>query len=252
MIENSLQKDKKVALFIDCENISYKLIDEIMEKLSLIGEVCIKKAYGYWRDDSLKNWENELKKYSIEPIHVITGKNSSTSIKNSCDIRLTIDVMKVMHAKSMDCIVLATSDSDFASLASEIRAYGLMAIGFGESKSREELKNAFTSFEFIGKNIDSEEVNLQNDKQLLNLLRNAIESTTSDTGKSLVSQVGLWLKANYLKTASSYGKDSWGDVLKSMPKYFEISYDGVNNSIMSVRYIGKTYKARGASSKKWY
>ena len=34
---------KKIALFIDCENISYKLCDEIMKRLDEVGEVLSKR-----------------------------------------------------------------------------------------------------------------------------------------------------------------------------------------------------------------
>ncbi|PAF54183.1 hypothetical protein BKH42_01350 [Helicobacter sp. 13S00482-2] len=240
-MELNSKERKKVALFIDCENISHKLIDDIMERLSDVGEVCVKKAYGDWRNNGIKNWEEGLIKYSIEPIHIITGNRNGdggSAGKNSSDIKITIDVINTLHSGTMECIALATSDSDFAPLAQEIRAKGIPAIGFGEKKTREDFRKAFTNFEEIGV-ADKPNSQLYKDKNLIKLLRNAVESTSGDDGKSLVSRVGLWIKNNYLKAASSCGQDSWGDVFKALPDYFEISYSGVNNSVMSVQYRKK-------------
>lgn len=233
---------KKVALFIDCENVSYKLIDDIMERLAEVGEVCVKKAYGDWRNNAIKGWEDALIRYSIEPIHIITGNRMGDGAKggkNSSDIKITIDVVNALNSGIMECIALASSDSDFAPLAQEIRTKGIAAIGFGEKKAREDFRKAFTNFEEVGV-LEEGDIKLKKDKNLIKILRNAVESNSGDDGKSLVSRVGLWIKNNYLKSASSYGQDSWGDIFKALPEFFEISYSGTNNSIMSVQYRQRT------------
>lgn len=222
---------KKVALFIDSENISYKRIDEILQKLLDFGEVCIKKAYGDWRRDSMRGWDEILSKYSIEPIHIITGNISKS---NSSDIKIAIDVMNVLYGGNMNCIALVTSDSDFAPLAQEIRTRGIQAIGFGEEKSRDDLRNAFTSFEEVGKKEVEED--LSSNRYLIYLLKSAVESTMDDEGKSMVSRVGVWLKEHYFKTASSYGRETWGEVFKALEDVFEISYGGKGDKVMYVEY----------------
>lgn len=226
---------KKIALFIDCENISYKLCDEIMKRLDEVGEVCIKKAYGDWRKDMLGPWAEVLLQYSIEPIQILTGARDSThKAKNASDIRLTIDVMHTLYQRSMDCFALATSDSDFASLAQEIRRWAVPAIGFGSYKAREELKQAFSSYDELDTLIT-----LANNKALIKLLRRAIEDTQDAQSFAFVSTIGNWIKQHYYKSASSYGKESWGDVFKQICQEnnseFEIHYQGERKNIMKVR-----------------
>lgn len=242
------KKRIKVALFIDCENISYRLIDEIIKRLSEVGEVCVKKAYGDWRSSGIKNWEESLIKYSIEPIHIITGnrtleKNSEEKGgKNSSDIKITIDVMNTLHSGTIECIALASSDSDFAPLAQEIRSRGIPAIGFGEKKARDDYRNAFSNFEELSL-LETSVNNLSKNKELISMLKNAVEMNIKEDGKALVSSVGIYIKNNYFKTASSYGNESWGDIFKELPDFFNIVYSGNNNSVMSVEYIIKNKKA---------
>lgn len=233
-----MEGGKKVALFIDSENISFRLIGEVLERLGDMGEICIKKAYGDWRKDGLRGWDSVLSEYSIEPVHIITGNGIKT---NSSDIKIAIDVMNTLYAERMDCIALATSDSDFAPLAQEIRKRGVIAIGFGEVKSRKALRNAFTSFEEVGREKQEE---LSSNRYLINLLRMAIESTANDEGKSMVSRVGLWIKEHYFKTASSYGRETWGEVFRGLDEYFEISFGGRDKKVMYVEYH-PTYQKRG-------
>lgn len=227
---------KKIALFIDCENISHKLCHEIMKRLDEIGEVCIKKAYGDWRKEMLGPWAEVLLQYSIEPIQILSSaKDSTHKAKNASDIRLTIDVMHILYQQTMDCFALATSDSDFASLAQEIRRWAIPAIGFGSHKAREELKQAFNSYDEL-----DTPITLANNKALIKLLCRAIDNTQDSQSFALVSTIGNWIKQNYYKSASSYNKESWGDVFKqicqeSKDGVFEIHYDGERKNIMKVR-----------------
>lgn len=233
-----VDKEKKIALFIDCENISYSLIGSIFESLLDIGDVCIKKAYGDWRNISLKPWDKELIKYSIQPVHIITGnhyRNNKGVGKNSSDIQLVIDVMNCLYDGIVDCIAIASSDSDFAPLAQEIRSRGIQAIGFGEIKSREDYQNAFTSFWVLKKQDNKEEEveKLEDNKTLIRMLKRAIDETSSQTGLSLVSDIGIWIKRNYSQSARTYGKKTWGDIFKELSKEFNIKYE---KNVMLVEY----------------
>ncbi|MCE3040184.1 NYN domain-containing protein [Helicobacter anatolicus] len=233
-------KQKKIALFIDCENIAARWVDEVIERLQNVGDLCIKKAYGDWRSDSLKSWNAVLIHHAIEPVHVITGnhnKKNQSGGKNSCDIKMSIDVMNCLYDGVADCIALASSDSDFASLAQEIRSKGLQAIGFGEIKSREEYRNSFTSFEILQKEEGKKEQDkITNNHHLINILKKAIDETSDNSGVSNVSVVGNWMRNNYSQTARSYGKKSWGDVFKELHNEFQITYDKSKNT-MKVKYL---------------
>lgn len=234
-------KEKKIALFIDCENIAYKWLDSIFESLLDIGDVCIKKAYGDWRNENLKKWNEDLIKYSIQPVHIITGnhnKNNNGEGKNSCDIKLSIDVMNCLYEGIVDCIAIASSDSDFAPLAQEIRSKGMQAIGFGEIKSREDYRNAFTSFEVLQKQSSTNaKESLSNNKKLISTLKKAIDETCNEDGKALLSAVGIWMKKNYSQSARTYGREKWGEVFEELKKDFKITYDEQHKHIKMVEYL---------------
>ena len=230
---DTTSENKKIALFIDCENISYKLCDEIMKRLNEIGEVCIRKAYGDWRKEALHSWVGLLLQYSIEPIQILTGNRQDDGDrrgKNSSDIKLTIDVVNTLYSRNIDYIALATSDSDFAPLAQEIRKWAIPAIGFGTKNARDELKQSFNSYDEL-----DEQHTLSANKALIKLLHKAIEQNQDRESYALVSRIGNWIKENYYKSASSYGEESWGDIFKQLKNEFELNYRGARNSVMSVR-----------------
>ncbi len=72
-----------------------------------------------------------LHEYALTPVHVPPASRG----KNASDMRLAIEAMDLLHQKNLQGICIASSDSDFTSLASRIREDGLEVIGFGEKKT---------------------------------------------------------------------------------------------------------------------
>ncbi len=218
--------DKKIALFIDCENISPKYIDDIFNELANYGEVIIRQAYRNYVKNN-KNWESILMKYAIKPIQTIFNINS----KNISDFQIVIDVMNTIYNSKIDIIVLASSDSDFTSLAIEIKSKGVEVIGFGEHKTPEALKNAYSIF--IELPVGG---SIKEDDTLKEILKDAIENTCNDSGFSLVSQIGSYLKnKNSSYHAKNFGKNTWGEIFKMYPKDFEIDYKDTKKSTLIVK-----------------
>ena len=136
-------KEKKIAVFFDCENISANHVPSIFDELANYGEVIIKQSFKDWCSSNNKSWNQELhEEFAIEPIQVFKSK----SAKNSSDLRIQRAVMEIMNKKNIDIIVLVSSDSDFRDLAMSIRADNFEAIGFGESKTPKSLKHAYSIF----------------------------------------------------------------------------------------------------------
>lgn len=134
--------DNKIALLIDCDNISFKVIDSIIKELEQYGEVIIKRAYGNWRSDGLKNWISKLTELSIKPIHQI----DYTKGKNATDMAILIDAMDLLHLKKVNSFAIVSSDSDFTPLTMRIMEEDFKVYCFGNSHTPLSLKNSCSVF----------------------------------------------------------------------------------------------------------
>lgn len=134
--------ENKIALLIDCDNISFKVINAILKELENYGEVIIKRAYGNWRSDSLKNWLAKLPELSIKPIHQI----DYTKGKNASDMAIVIDAMDLLHLKKVNSFAIVSSDSDFTPLAMKIMEEDFKVYCFGNSTTPISLKNSCSIF----------------------------------------------------------------------------------------------------------
>ena len=227
-----MELNKKVALFIDCENISSKYIDNIMNELAIYGEVNIRKAYGNWENNTLKSWKEKRFDYALESIH----QPPYSKNKNATDIKMTVDIMKILcQNNNINYIALATSDSDFTPLVTEIKALGIQVIGFGETKTNNVLQQACSEFFELNINKDNN-ITLENNDELVDLLKNAVDNCADEHGYALVSNIGTYIKNKSSQQAKNFGKfRSWGDIIKKLENIFETSFTNVKQDTMLVK-----------------
>jgi len=224
--------DTKVALFIDCENVSSKYIDDIMNELATYGEVNIRKAYGDWESRVLSSWKKIRFEYGLESIL----QPPYSSSKNATDIKMTVDIMNIVHRdNNIKHIALATSDSDFTPLVNEIKANGIQVIGFGEPKTSDVLRSSCSQFSELKPLIKLN--NIESNKLLVGILKDAVYHCSYDDSGANVAQIGNFLKNRNAQQAKNFGEyKSWGEIFKALNDIFEISYSS-DGTIMMVKLI---------------
>jgi uncharacterized LabA/DUF88 family protein len=117
---------------------------------------------------------------------------------------MIIDAMDLLYAERFDGFCIVSSDSDFTRLASRIRESGRIVYGFGEKKTPEPFRTACDKFIYtevlVGASASTAETEaapkqrsakeLRGDSHLMNLLRNAIEAASDDTGWASLGTIG--------------------------------------------------------------
>ncbi|MBU3660361.1 MAG: NYN domain-containing protein [Flavobacteriales bacterium] len=141
---------KKVAVLIDADNAQYSKLNNIMSEISVHGHIVVKRAYGDWSSELLKNWKTVLNELAIQPIQQF----AYTTGKNSTDASMIIDAMDLLYSDKYDAFVLVSSDSDFTRLASRLRESEKFVIGVGEKKTPISFRNACDDF-IIVENIET-------------------------------------------------------------------------------------------------
>jgi len=241
-----MRKDEDhIALFIDCDNISHRAIEGIIDELSKFGVVNIRQAYGNWTKDNLKNWEAKLLEFAIKPIQQFDYSKQ----KNATDILMTIDAMDLLHTKKIDAFAFATSDSDFTPVVMRVQQEGIKVFGFGEKKTPQAFMVACSQFIFTEKLMNnSKEIvkerkktptDFRKDKWLLKLLSNAHNQTIDEFGWSNLSDMGAYINNNSSFSPVNYGFKKLSSLLRAMDIY-DIYIDEESKQ-MSIR--NKNYRA---------
>jgi len=209
---------QKIALFIDADNAPAGKFEDVLSEVAKYGVVTIRKAYGNWKNPSLKPWEELLHEYAIQPIQ----QYDLTKGKNASDIALVIDAMDVMYTKNIDVMCFVSSDCDFTPMVTRALAEGKVVLGFGERKAPSPFVNACSKFLFLDREPEPNGTeqkklkNLKSDTKLINLLRQAIESTEEDSGWAALGPVGSHISNKTSFDCRNYGYKNLSSLFKAI------------------------------------
>ena len=132
----------RLAVLIDADNTSAKIVDGLFEEIAKIGEASVRRIYGDFSHARSQGWAATLSTHAIIP----QQQFAYTTGKNASDITLVIDAMDLLHSGRFDGFCLVSSDSDFTRLAARIRENGIDVFGFGEQKTPESFRQACRRF----------------------------------------------------------------------------------------------------------
>ncbi|WP_114907896.1 NYN domain-containing protein [Ornithinimicrobium murale] len=236
----------RIAVLIDCDNISARHIGAVLEELATYGVPTVKRGYGDWTTPHLSSWKSELLRNAIQP----QQQFANTVGKNSTDSALIIDAMDLLWQGNVDAFAIVSSDSDFTRLATRLRESGKQVFGLGEAKTSVALRRAvdqFISLEVLQEPADeqpAEPAPAETDgvsatdgsapEPVINLqsaLTKAINATSGDDGWSLLSQVGQHLRRTHADFDSrTYGHPKLSSLVDEQP-YLEARTPGSRRQV---------------------
>ncbi|PLW68272.1 NYN domain-containing protein [Pseudohalioglobus lutimaris] len=221
-----MQEAKKIALLIDCDNVSHTAIEGVLEELAKHGTVNVRHAHGDWKSSSLSGWADKLHPHAIRPMQQF----AYTKGKNATDAAMIIDAMDLLYSGNIDAFALMTSDSDFTPLVLRILENGFPVYGFGQRKTPKPFVDSCSPFIYIENLVSSSESETENvsspvkkskaklrqDTALVRLLRTAIDQAAGDDGWANMGQVASYIANNNSSFSSiNYGYGRVSDLIKA-------------------------------------
>jgi len=225
-----LDEHKKIALLIDADNAQHSKIKAVLDEISAHGHCLVRRAYGDWSSESLKNWKNVLNRLAIQAIQ----QHAYTTGKNSTDMSMVIDAMDLLYSAKLDAFAIVSSDSDFTKLALRLKESEMFVFGFGENKTPIAFKNACDDFiytENLGEVEDTQastetsEPDESEDRngELIKLLELGWQQYQDEEGWANVGPVGSFIKRSkpYFDPRS-YGAKKFTDIITLCDDTFEM------------------------------
>ena len=245
---------QRIVMLIDADNTQIGKLEDVIGEISTHGRIVVKRAYGNWRKDILKNWEKELKRLAIKPEQQFDYVNG----KNATDMALVIDTMNLLHKGIYDGFVIVASDSDYTPLAINLHESGVYVIGVGEKKTPEAFRNSCDEFIFlenlgrtnelklpIPKEDDEEEEYYETGEdddieKIHNLLKIAWDKYQDDEGYVNVSSAGQFIKRVRPDfDVRTFGFIKLPKLLEAFPDRYEITKYQGKGTVMIIAYRWK-------------
>ena len=246
-------KDLKLAVLIDADNIPYSNVKGMLNEIAKFGIPTIKRIYGDWTKPTVSGWKSSLLENAITPIQ----QYSYTTGKNATDSAMIIDAMDILHSEKVDGVCIVSSDSDFTRLATRLRESGMLVIGIGEKKTPNPFIVSCDKFIYLEilkvgetdlprKKDFGVDLSVQSEatekevigKDLINLFRTTIDDLADDTGWAFLAEVGgLIMKKKPDFDPRNYGFLKLTPLMKSLDKYFQIEEREVENKRIKHIYV---------------
>ena len=236
-----IERQDRLAVLIDADNSQPSIITGLLDEIAAHGIASVKRIYGDWTDTRLKSWKAVLLEHGLSPIQQFAYTNG----KNATDSAMIIDAMDLLYTRNFDGFCIVSSDSDFTRLAGRIRESGIKVYGFGEQKTPKAFIGACDKFIYTEnlrlfngyaiKGLATKKNDEEQLKNILNLIRNAIEDTTNEAGWQYLAAVGQ----NLINKSPEFDPRNYGykkliDLIESgLDNLMEIGY---NNRVWMEKY----------------
>lgn len=247
------QKEIRLAVLIDADNVPYRNIKAVMEEIAKYGTPTFKRIYGDWTKPTVSGWKGVLLENAITPIQ----QYSYTQGKNSTDSALIIDAMDILYSGKVDGFCIISSDSDFTRLVTRLREAGMKVYGIGQKKTPNPFIAACDKFiymEIIGQEEEDEKegISISNPKETkkktksgvekpgratLNLIRSSIDDLADENGWTFLGDLGnLLLKKQPDFDSRNYGFLKLTHLIRSIPS-IEIDKRDTDKAGIKLVYI---------------
>lgn len=227
---------EKLAILIDADNAQASCVDALLAEVAKSGVAIIRRAYGDWTSSSLASWKAILNQHAIQPVQQF----AYTTGKNATDFALIIDAMDILHGNTVSGFWIVSSDSDYTRLAIRLRESGRKVFGFGRRTTPYAFAVACNKFVFMeefqkpplaagqpkppGKvpPVRKSTRELQADKKLVRLLREAVAATADTEGYALLCAVGSRIQKDSAEfETKAYGYSTLSKLIQAID-LFEI------------------------------
>jgi uncharacterized protein (TIGR00288 family) len=211
----------RLAVLIDADNTSARLIVEMFEELAGFGTLTVKRAYGDWTNPHLSGWREVLLGHAISP----QQQFAYTYGKNATDSALIIDAMDLLYSGNVEGFAIVSSDSDFTPLATRLRESGKRVIGVGRRNTPKAFVEACERFVFLevlagtGVTTEAEQVKEDQPRPIQSVLTKALNKVDTDAEDwASLSAVGNHLnRTDPSFDPRNYGFGKLSDLVKAQP-----------------------------------
>ena len=227
---------RRVALFVDGDNISGQFAAELLARAGQFGRVDIARVYiganipGEWA--------------ASEGYRMIVAGPG----KNGADIMLALDAFELFIDTGYDVAVIVSSDQDFRHLAFRLRERGVQVIGVGdEGKCTAALRKSCSTFEHLPIERSSLAAVLDlpaqldtDDREFAIRVKGVIAEHSRNGRGMKVTELSNVMKERFDLNISQTKSKSWPRYIKSKPELFAIDTTDFGDY---VRFIPKGFCA---------
>lgn len=226
------------AVFVDLENAGGKvaMLNSIIEKVKIRGDILIGKVYGYTESYSSLKEVLLSNTFAVVP-SIRYGPNQ----KNNLDIQLVIDALDIAFTNPLiDSFCIVSGDSDYTPLVGKLKSMGKFVLGISRSECASNIFinacNEFIFLESVSKSTEKHEDGPDLLAELNAQVVTILDEQSDANGYVYASELKnilLRLRPNF--NEKNYGHASFGKLLMLLEEKFSDIHVVNDNFSLKVR-----------------
>lgn len=238
-------KEGPIAFLVDGENISPKLISEMLVETAKYGTVSIRRIYADWTSSEMRQWKSAAQEHAF----VLVQQFSNVPRKNAADSAMIIDAMEILHREVVKGFCLVSSDSDYTRLAIHLRESGMFVMGIGEAKTAPAYRQAFDVFvttENLERHFEEKAEKPREGtrktskssvpKEAVELLLKAFDMVVREDDSALLSAMGVALRRlDSAFDSRTYGFGKLLPMIEALPDAFAMEFEKEGAGTVTIR-----------------
>ena len=224
------------AVLVDLEKAGGKvsMLNSIIEKVKIRGDILIGKVYGY--TDNYSSLREVLLSNTFTAIPSIRYGSSQ---KNSLDIQLVIDALEIAYQNPLiDSFCIVSGDSDYTPLVGKLKSMGKHVLGISRSESASHIFisacNEFLFLESVtksdtkparkpkNKGADDEAQRIDGDEKLNTLILTILSEQADSDGYVYAAELkNTLLRLHPDFSERRYGQQSFGKLLSALEQKYD-------------------------------
>ena len=201
----------RVAVFIDGDNVTCKLIAALRAQAEHLGRIDTVRVYA--DEDHVAQWR-ETPGVTLAPM--ASGKNAS-------DIALCLDALEMALSGDIGTFVIASADQGFAHLAQRLRSHGKWVVGASGVQPSPFFQSSCNEFRHLRVALDDMPAQELHSKIMGVLGASPVEPIPLDEFGQKMRQVGV--------TTADLPKAKWSTFLADHPDRYILSDRGVQQRV---------------------
>ncbi len=207
---------KKIAVFVDSENMSYRYMPQIMKQLNALGKILLIKVYV--NEDIQGGWKAFKKQFPMTRFILIDKLNSKQ--KNAADLQISLDISEHIHHDDINTVSVVSSDSDFYHIVKKINEKGIWSVGFGKSNSTQVYQEIYS--QFVELELSSQVVcSASKAEDWTQIVTEIIKKHSKNSGFLNIKKLTNIMRYSFNINAEDLGYKSWSIAVKDSENVFK-------------------------------
>jgi hypothetical protein len=124
------QPSQRLALLVDAQATPPETADGLIEVLSGMGSITVRRGYADWTRPDMDGWLGLLRRHDIQPVHHFSEESAERDVEQTL-VSMSVDAVDLARDSAVDLFVIVGKPGSMAPLVTRLHGSGVRVVAVG-------------------------------------------------------------------------------------------------------------------------